>query len=417
MPSNDYRDLVPELDNPRLVQARSLSFREFGKAVQAVPMLAEIIDGWNTRLDEPFHGLTCDGNCRHGHFRLRKEGTPVADASRAAHRLLSALEDQARQKLRFSIEAREWRAWSNPEFLINDLGLRLEEQSEPVRHLIMDLISASLGPRGYSKAQGCMRTNAFLGEITQVQNIMNEWSYNFLLFGEPGDDTPWGWNLYGHHLCLNCFFLGDQMVVSPVFMGAEPNVIDKGPYAGTVLFKTQEEVGLALMQSLDRDQRQRAGPFDSVKDERMAPGRYHPADGLHLGGAFQDNRVVPYEGIKVSDLATAQKDKILEIAEAFHEVLPDGPRNAKLADIESHLDETYWCWIGGIGPDDPFYYRIQSPITMLEFDHHPGVWLTNAEPAKCHIHTVIRTPNGNDYGRDLLRQHYRQTHPGKTPGR
>ncbi len=23
-----------------------------------------------------------------------------------------------------------------------------------------------------------------------------------------------------------------------------------------------------------------------------------------------------------------------------------------------------------------------------------------------HIHTVVRTPNGDDYGKDLLRQHY-----------
>jgi hypothetical protein len=22
------------------------------------------------------------------------------------------------------------------------------------------------------------------------------------------------------------------------------------------------------------------------------------------------------------------------------------------------------------------------------------------------VHTVVRTPNGNDYGKDLLRQHY-----------
>jgi hypothetical protein len=27
-----------------------------------------------------------------------------------------------------------------------------------------------------------------------------------------------------------------------------------------------------------------------------------------------------------------------------------------------------------------------------------------------HIHVVVRTPNGNDYGKDLLRQHYAQSH-------
>ena len=27
-----------------------------------------------------------------------------------------------------------------------------------------------------------------------------------------------------------------------------------------------------------------------------------------------------------------------------------------------------------------------------------------------HVHTVVRTPNGNDYGIDLLRQHYQGGH-------
>jgi hypothetical protein len=29
-------------------------------------------------------------------------------------------------------------------------------------------------------------------------------------------------------------------------------------------------------------------------------------------------------------------------------------------------------------------------------------------PNRQHIHAVVRTPNGNDYGKDLLRQHYAQ---------
>jgi hypothetical protein len=30
-----------------------------------------------------------------------------------------------------------------------------------------------------------------------------------------------------------------------------------------------------------------------------------------------------------------------------------------------------------------------------------------------HIHTIVRTPNGNDYGKDLLRQHLLAEHGGK----
>ena len=39
-----------------------------------------------------------------------------------------------------------------------------------------------------------------------------------------------------------------------------------------------------------------------------------------------------------------------------------------------------------------------------------GIALDNEEPARTHIHTIVRTPNGNDYGKDLLKQHYAQYH-------
>ena len=64
----------------------------------------------------------------------------------------------------------------------------------------------------------------------------------------------------------------------------------------------------------------------------------------------------------------------------------------------------------------PFYYRIQSPVIMIEFDEHAGVFLSNEEPERFHIHTIVRTPNGNDYGMDLLRMHYAKAHPGHRPG-
>jgi hypothetical protein len=38
--------------------------------------------------------------------------------------------------------------------------------------------------------------------------------------------------------------------------------------------------------------------------------------------------------------------------------------------------------------------------------HTPGIVYDNDTPSRDHIHTVVRTPNGNDYGKDLLRQHY-----------
>jgi hypothetical protein len=261
-----------------------------------------------------------------------------------------------------------------------------------------------------------MRMNHFLGELVNAPRIMNEYSYNFLMFGAPSPTEPWGWNFYGHHLCLNCFILDRQMVISPTFLGAEPNVIDDGPWKGLTIFGDEETKGLDLMRSLAPDIRDQAQIYKMMKDPAMPEGRWHPADQRHLGGAFRDNRVIPYEGVQATLFSKAQQQKLFDVAKAFLSYLPPGPLSARMEQLEEHLPETRFAWIGGYGDDDTFYYKIHSPVVMIEFDHHSGVFLTNEEPWKCHIHTVVRTPNGNDYGKDLLRQHYEKVHPGHLPG-
>ena len=79
------------------------------------------------------------------------------------------------------------------------------------------------------------------------------------------------------------------------------------------------------------------------------------------------------------------------------------------------MNETHFAWIGHFDDASPFYYRVQSPVILVEFDHQSGIVFDNDTPSRDHIHTVVRTPNGNDYGKDLLRQHYAEhdhSHPG-----
>ena len=86
-----------------------------------------------------------------------------------------------------------------------------------------------------------------------------------------------------------------------------------------------------------------------------------------------------------------------------------------MQEIEAHWDEdTYFCWIGGFARETGFYYKVHSPVIMLEFDHHSGVFLNNKLPLPFHIHTLVRTPNGNDYGKELLRL-YQQRLNGSVP--
>ena len=91
--------------------------------------------------------------------------------------------------------------------------------------------------------------------------------------------------------------------------------------------------------------------------------------------------------------------------------MAEGHTKVKLSEVKKHLNNTYFGWLGGDGKDSVFYYRIQSPVILIEFDHQRPIALARSRtPTRQHIHTVVRTPNGNDYGKDLLRQHYRMHH-------
>jgi uncharacterized protein DUF3500 len=306
------------------------------------------------------------------------------------------------------VDSELWRHWQNTELYVEHHGLRLDETGAPVQEAVMAVLRASLSARGFDTTRAVMRLNRFLGDLVGGPAVLGEWAYTFCLFGAPSESEPWGWQLFGHHLSLNCFVIGRQMVLTPCFLGAEPNYADTGPFAGTHLFEDEERAGLALMRSLSARQQQQAIVAHAMVGGDLPPGRRHFADNLHLGGAFQDNRVVPYEGLRASALSALQRRDLLDLVAAYIAPLPLGPLAARLAEAERHLADTHFCWIGGTAETNAFYYRIQSPVIFIEFDHHAGVFLTNAEPAKFHVHTIVRTPNGNDYGIDLLRLHYRQ---------
>jgi Protein of unknown function (DUF3500) len=68
-------------------------------------------------------------------------------------------------------------------------------------------------------------------------------------------------------------------------------------------------------------------------------------------------------------------------------------------EIERHLDQAHFCWIGGYSRDEPFYFKVHSPVTLLEYDNHAAIFLGNREPEKYHTHTVMRTPTATTTAR------------------
>ncbi|KAK4969309.1 hypothetical protein LTR28_001025 [Elasticomyces elasticus] len=160
-----------------------------------------------------------------------------------------------------------------------------------------------------------------------------------------------------------------ELYVNP---GAEPDCIDEGPHAGLRLFEVEELVPLKLMQSLPPDLQAKATLSVSMDGSALPPDRWNPFDERHLGGARQDNRIVPYEGCPVKFFTREQQDQIVAIFEAFNEYYPEAVLRHRVQNFRTHLDETYFAWIGTCGNDDPFYYRIHSPVAFMELDFHCG---------------------------------------------
>jgi hypothetical protein len=371
-------------------------------------LLTDVIEQSERALADPFVGITTDGVVRTGLFPLSKTNVSTRPMVDAATAFLAALDTAQRRAVSFPIDADEFRQWCNVHIYLFRHGLLLDDLAELPRQAALDVVRASLSARGFDNVRDVMRFNEVLAEITGSLDEYGEWLYFLSIFGTPSEDEPWGWQLDGHHLNLHCFVLGDQMVMTPAFLGAEPCRALTGRYAGLTIFEDEERRGLEMVRSLSDEQARQAILYPSIMSTELPPERSVPIDGQMMACAFQDNRRLDYEGLRASDMTGGQRRLLRRIVETYVGRIRDGHAEITMGDVDRHFDETRFCWMGDTGDVNPFYYKVQSPVILIEFDHEPGVVFDNDEPIRHHVHTVVRTPNGNDYGIDLLRQHYEQ---------
>lgn len=353
-------------------------------------------------LAEPFKGITTNGEDQKGLFKIQSTGVSTEPVRRAAVAFLNALSEEQRAKTTFPVDDPEWRKWMNQHFYIRQ-GVGFDEMSPTQREAAFGLMKASLSAKGLKLSKDIMNLNRTLGELNNDNFAeYNEWLYWITIMGEPSATEPWGWQFDGHHLIINYFVLGDQVVMSPVFVGSEPVVAESGQFKGTAILQEEQNQGLAFIQSLDSAQRAKA----IIQSDKTRNN--------NLTEAFKDNVVLDYAGLKASALNPSQRSQFRALIGLYVNNLKEGHAKVRMEEIDTHLDQTHFAWVGGTSDDAVFYYRIHSPVILIEFDHQSPVgmrqYYPDRSPIRQHVHVVIRTPNGNDYGKDLLRQHY-EKHP------
>lgn len=364
------------------------------------------IDAEKQGLADSFRGITTSTGIESGLFGIRTTGVSTEPVLKAAQTFLAALSPTQRNATMYSVDDVEWRKWMNQDFYVRQ-GVSFLDMSDQQRQVAIGLLSASLSAKGLKQTRDIMRLNHTLGELNDNDfDRYGEWRYHITIMGTPSSREPWGWQLDGHHAIINYFVLGDQVVMTPFFAGSEPVVAESGKFKGTAVLQDEQASGLAMLSALNESQRNKAVL------------RVSKTGNENLTEAFKDNVVLDYAGVSARDLDASQRARLTNLVRLYVDNMDDGHAKVKMDEVVKHLDGTWFAWIGQADPGGVFYYRIHSPVVLIEFDHQVPANLRQyakdpTVPNPRHIHVVVRTPNGNDYGKDLLRQHYLQ-HPHNT---
>src|SRR5271165_1359654 len=349
-------------------------------------------------LAEPFRGITTDGAAMPGLFQISPSGVSTEPVRNAAERFIASLNNVQLAKTMFPIDDIQWRKWMNQHFYVRQ-GISMQEMTETQRELAFGLMRASLSTRGFELTRNVMRLNETLAELAEDPTFLGEWLYFITVMGRPSASEPWGWQFSGHHAIINYFVLGDQVVMTPLFLGSEPVRATSGKYKGVVVLQQEQRSGLDMVRALSGAQQQ------------SAILNFSKTGNNNLTEAFKDNVVLDYAGIRAKDLESPARKQLRDLVQLYVSNLEEGHAQIKMSEVEKHIENTWFAWVGGTEADSVFYYRIQSPVILIEFDHQRPANLQKFAkdpkmPTQQHIHCVVRTPNGNDYGKDLLRQHY-----------
>lgn len=305
-----------------------------------------------------------------------------------AHHFLASLTSEQRAKATFSFGDEERSKWHFSAVSRN--GLPLRDLAPGQKKLAQALLGTALSPEGIRTANQIMYLDQVLFELENGNPRRDPEGYFLSFFGTPSPQGIWGWRFEGHHLSLN-YTLRDGQVISatPFFWGANPAKVLQGPNAGLKTLAEEEEMGRRLFKIL-------TGPL-----QKKALMQEEAPSEIITGVARQVEAESP-RGVARSEMTAEQADLLLRLVETYAARLHPDLSAIEMNRIrQKGLEQIYFAWAGGDQPGQPHYYRIQGPSFLIEYD--------NTQNSANHIHTVWRNFE-NDFGRDLLREHYARSH-------
>ncbi len=306
----------------------------------------------------------------------------------AAKAYLNALTPELRARTSFPMDADERMNWH---FVpIERKGVALREMTSAQKHLAEALLSAGLSQQGIIKAHTIMSLDQVLKDMEKGTGPERDpEKYYVSIFGEPSETGTWAYRFEGHHISLNFTVVNGRVASSPSFFGANPAHVKEGPRAGLAALLREEDLGRAMIKSLDDGQRAIA-----IVD-KTAPKDIITFDSRKAALSGQPN------GLAFSKLNAKQKEAMTALVGEYAANFPPQIAEFRMDQYRKNQGNLFFAWSGGIEPGDPHYYRVQTSAFLIEYDDTQN----NAN----HIHSVWRDYNG-DFGQDLLAAHYQSSH-------
>ncbi len=304
--------------------------------------------------------------------------------------LLNSFNAEQKEKAIFALDDPKKVDWHFfPSTMFKREGVPIKEMSSSQKALAHSVLKSLLSKSGYEKTLEIMELENVLRSFGEDSVVRDPEKYFISFYGNPLSDELYSMSFEGHHVSLNFTIDGDEVVASPRFFGANPAMIKDGPRKGDRTLAVEEDLGFALINSMDSQQQQKAiFQQESFKDiVSLNLPEINPMDPV---------------GIRYSELNTAQQKQVIQIIDQYLSNMPSKIASARRKQVmEEDLSELYFGWVGAKSLGAAHYYRIQAKTFLIEFD--------NSQNNANHIHTVWRDFEG-DFGRDLIREHYAKSH-------
>lgn len=306
-----------------------------------------------------------------------------------AVRFLNSLDQEQRNKAQLPFDDLSKSTWHFiPSSMWPRKGIELTELDENQKNLVHLLLQSSLSESGYNKAMKIIDLENVLLEISGDSIMRDSEKYSVAFYGNPEKDSLWSWSFEGHHLSLNFTILNGKTSIAPRFLGASPATIFSGTRKGERTLEKEEDLGFELINSL------------TVEQKKIAIFQEEALPGIVTKNSIEV-RPLPPVGIKYEELNSSQQLIFLRLLKEYISAAPEEEARKRIEKLKNEeMNEISFGWAGGINPGDGHYYRIQGKSFLIELD--------NTQNKANHIHTVWRDFNG-DFGRDLIKEHYKNS--------